>query len=712
MKFALISGFLGIAFAGSLLAQAPNPCWQNDTLHLLVLGSSTAAGAGASTADSTWVNRFRRYWQGYNPANRLTNLAVGGFSTWRILDTGYPTPAGRPPVDTNRNISAALALNPQAIIVNLPSNDAAIGTGLNQQMANFHRLDSLSRAAGLAFYLCTTQPRNGSQSFKQVQTAVRDSILAAFGTRALDFWTGLADTSDGLSPHFDSGDGVHLNDAGHRLLFQRVQAAQLLAHLSQARPGYDLQAEEILLPEKVPCGKPNSSVGVVLRNVGRDSASAGTLFLQVFDRKSGQTTLRQRSLGGLRACSRDTQSFVFNTSAATDWQLLAWAVDSAALLRKSDSAPPLNWRTQALPVVQIQDTLVCPGDTFQVSAQSLPGDSLFWFRSAADSLPWHSGKSLAGKALRRSDTFYLQARRPPFYHLDSLQLTQASEVAWNGIMFDLVAGADTATVDSLSFISGSNGAMGLRFYTCSGSHRQHLSQPGAWQFWGRDSLAHAIDGHRYQLRPGPLRINPFDTVGVYLHAFPASRSLRYARGSGGLSTMRGAGLELRSGTGVAYQFGNTFFPRIFPGMVHYHYGTNPAGQCQSQTQSLILAVSDTLRLPDTLSWPVGQPFSFLAPAFSRYRWSTGDTTRLLQLPGGKVGDTLRIGLWVEDSLGCSSRDSLLLIFSVALDGQSPLELNWSIYPQPASGFLYIDFEPAQSGTLRLYDLRGRLLRKA
>ena len=41
----------------------------------------------------------------------------------------------------------------------------------------------------------------------------------------MDFWNGLADMEGRLFSGYDAGDGVHLNDAGHRLLFERVVAS-------------------------------------------------------------------------------------------------------------------------------------------------------------------------------------------------------------------------------------------------------------------------------------------------------------------------------------------------------------------------------------------------------------------------------------------------------------------------------------------------------
>ena len=46
-----------------------NPCAQLTDIHVIVIGSSTAAGTGPSTPDSAWVNRYRNYLQEINSQN-------------------------------------------------------------------------------------------------------------------------------------------------------------------------------------------------------------------------------------------------------------------------------------------------------------------------------------------------------------------------------------------------------------------------------------------------------------------------------------------------------------------------------------------------------------------------------------------------------------------------------------------------------------------
>jgi lysophospholipase L1-like esterase len=207
----------------------------DDTLAIVVLGSSTAKGQGASTPDSSWVLRYRRAIADSTGRVQLTNLSVGGYTTYHFLPSGTPAPRARPASDTSVNISRALALRPSAIIVNLPSNDAAYGFDTTEQIANYQRLAAEARRDSVPLWVCTPQPRNLSALRRRTLAAMREWTSRAFGPRVIDFWSGLAREDGTLRKEFDSGDGTHLNNAGHRLLFERVSAAGIPGALLAAR---------------------------------------------------------------------------------------------------------------------------------------------------------------------------------------------------------------------------------------------------------------------------------------------------------------------------------------------------------------------------------------------------------------------------------------------------------------------------------------------
>ena len=114
-----------LGFSISSQAQnTPNPCLTINDYTIVVIGSSTAAGAGANPSSMAWVNRYRDFLDSINPGNDVINLALGGYNTYRLMPSNFVPPINRPVPDTARNITKAISLNPDAIIVNLPSNDA------------------------------------------------------------------------------------------------------------------------------------------------------------------------------------------------------------------------------------------------------------------------------------------------------------------------------------------------------------------------------------------------------------------------------------------------------------------------------------------------------------------------------------------------------------------------------------------------------------
>jgi hypothetical protein len=56
---------------------------------------------------------------------------------------------------------------------------------------------------------------------------VKDWIISAFPTRYLDFWTTVARSDGSINPSYSAGDGIHLNNAGHQILYSRVVASRL-----------------------------------------------------------------------------------------------------------------------------------------------------------------------------------------------------------------------------------------------------------------------------------------------------------------------------------------------------------------------------------------------------------------------------------------------------------------------------------------------------
>ncbi len=216
-----------IAYAVLLLLG--NPAAQ--PMKLVVLGASTAAGKnlpenGESPADS-WVNRYAAYLSVQKPGSTVVNLAVSGYNSYHGLPTGSVAPAGRPAADTARNITAAIALRPDAIITNYVGDG---GFGNDEVLTNLAVIAAAAGKAGIPLWMATTQPSINGQTPAVIAVKLdqRDRVLARFASQAIDFWTPLADTNgSGLAARslIQLYDDNHPNAEGHRRLFEQVVAA-------------------------------------------------------------------------------------------------------------------------------------------------------------------------------------------------------------------------------------------------------------------------------------------------------------------------------------------------------------------------------------------------------------------------------------------------------------------------------------------------------
>ena len=191
-----------------------------------VIGSSTAAGYGATSVDSTWVNRTAAYFRNLGELTNLYNLAQPGSTSFAGLPNSYTLTA-----DIDHNVTQLISLGSDVIVVNYPTNDFILRYSLTQYLSNLRTIYDTAVAAGKRCFVTTTQPRNDAATdIRQALLEGRDSVLAEFGTHALNFWDPVADpTTLGILPQYNSGDGIHVNNAGHALFFQAAKAANIMA---------------------------------------------------------------------------------------------------------------------------------------------------------------------------------------------------------------------------------------------------------------------------------------------------------------------------------------------------------------------------------------------------------------------------------------------------------------------------------------------------
>jgi lysophospholipase L1-like esterase len=187
------------------------------TRVLAILGSSTAEGVGATPRDSSWANKIKFQLQKDGVDSWEINLALSGFRTFDVLPSSYST------ADTTRNVDKALRFRPDLIIINLPSNDFAYGSSDAEILNNFKIITRKIDSAGIPFILMSTQPRNFSSFDMRERLALFNNILRTnFTYHFLNVYPYLATADYYQKPEVGFGDGVHLNNLGHNILYTKI----------------------------------------------------------------------------------------------------------------------------------------------------------------------------------------------------------------------------------------------------------------------------------------------------------------------------------------------------------------------------------------------------------------------------------------------------------------------------------------------------------
>jgi lysophospholipase L1-like esterase len=215
---------LSLAAASAALAEGGAAAAERT---VALIGSSIAAGVGATVYDSAWAGRYSAQLASRKPAWKLISLAVPGYTTFHVLATGTKAVTGRPAVDTAHNLTKALSLHPTCLIISLTGNDISNGYAPSEYDANYDTLYAQAKRAGVEVWMTTPTPRTSVDSAKRTRIKELRTRMQARYPRLIDFYDSLANADATIQKRYDSGDGIHPNDIGHRLLFGRVAAADL-----------------------------------------------------------------------------------------------------------------------------------------------------------------------------------------------------------------------------------------------------------------------------------------------------------------------------------------------------------------------------------------------------------------------------------------------------------------------------------------------------
>lgn len=187
-----------------------------DSLKIVFLGSSTTAGAHVPEGEG-FVDKVNAHFSNLFTNYEGVNLGVRGTNTYHIMPTGNSV-VDRPDPDPEHNITKAISLSPDIIVVNMPTNDTAAQYSNTEFVANLAAIKQEANNAGIACFIATTQPRNFADLTRRERLSEAAIMIAnEFGEFAIDIYEELTDFDNEfrLKTEYNQGDGIHLSPLGH-----------------------------------------------------------------------------------------------------------------------------------------------------------------------------------------------------------------------------------------------------------------------------------------------------------------------------------------------------------------------------------------------------------------------------------------------------------------------------------------------------------------
>ncbi len=193
-----------------------------DSARIVIMGSSTAAGMGATPVDSSWVNRLKQATKENKRILTYYNLGIVGLTTYQGIPKGY-TKEGRPATDTNHNVTAALSFRPSLVIMSYPTNDVANDYSDDEIMDNYALITHLLDSAKVKYIIFGTQPRNFKDEAHRTRLkTLNEKMKLAYGAHMANVYDTLAAADGTIKASVSYSDGIHLNNTGHNILYQLI----------------------------------------------------------------------------------------------------------------------------------------------------------------------------------------------------------------------------------------------------------------------------------------------------------------------------------------------------------------------------------------------------------------------------------------------------------------------------------------------------------
>jgi acyl-CoA thioesterase-1 len=202
----------------------------NTNPTIVVLGSATAEGVGASAKSKSWVELMKAKLKADKKVVTVVNLGTKKFTTYHIMPNKTKV-ADRPLPRTGQNITKALEKKPFLVIIHLTTGDIHNGYTDEEILKNYATLRQMLIAANVNYLFTGTQPRNFSFANRNRLAKFNDKLKAFDPDHFVDVLKKLSLQDYKMKPLYAFTDGRNLTDPGHAVINGYIFNAPLFKQL-------------------------------------------------------------------------------------------------------------------------------------------------------------------------------------------------------------------------------------------------------------------------------------------------------------------------------------------------------------------------------------------------------------------------------------------------------------------------------------------------
>lgn len=185
---------------------------------IVILGSATAEGVGASIKSNRWVELMKTKLKADKKDVSIINLGVRTYTSYHIMPNGNKV-TNRPYAHQDNNITKALSKKPFLVIIQLTTNDINNDYTDEETFKNYEVIRKKLVDANVNYLFAGPQPRNFDTKSQRNRLYEFNKKLNAWDqNHAVDILRKLSQQDYRIKKAFAYKDGRNINDKGHAVV--------------------------------------------------------------------------------------------------------------------------------------------------------------------------------------------------------------------------------------------------------------------------------------------------------------------------------------------------------------------------------------------------------------------------------------------------------------------------------------------------------------